>query len=276
MPRHPALILAVVALFMGCGRVSSVRSQEIFLQEAPRPTATDISERADSLLFAMAPVEAFDLLEARLEWRPEDYDAQWRASRLAVVLGVMESDRERRAMWYRVAEFHGLGALKTRDRAIEGLVWTAAAKGRRAIETGGARDKARLGSEVWELTRRVLEEFPDHPLANDVRGKLNLEVMRLDSFSRFIGKMILRSDLLRYASWESAEGHFMKAIEGDPGMVLFYLDLGETYFDQEMWSEATLIFERGLGIADRYPTDPQFKAKMRGRLERMREANRGL
>ena len=98
------------------------------------------------------PRAAFDILEARLEWQPDDYEALWRASRLAMVLGTMEPDGSRRSQWYRVAEFHGMAAREARPGGIDGLVWTAAAKGRLAIETGGVRDKARLGSEVWDLT----------------------------------------------------------------------------------------------------------------------------
>jgi len=271
MPRLPTLVLTLTALAFGPQSVFAVQSGGVSMPQVLTPSSPDASLMADSLLLSMEPLAAFEIIEARLEFEPTDYEALWRAARLAVALGVIEREESDRVSWFRVAEYHGLAALEARPGDLEGLVWTAAAKGRLAIETGGARDKARLGSEVWDLTEQILEEFPDHAMGNDVRGKLNQEVMKLDGFSRFMGRMVLRSDPIRYSRWDAAETHLQRAIESDSGMVLFYMDLGETYLFQEKREQAREVFETGLRVPYRFPTDPVFKRTMQRHLRRLDE-----
>ena len=241
------------------------------VQVVPTALVQSAADRADSLFSALEPVASLDVAEARLEFEPDDFDARWRAARAALVLGTMAEGWTTRDTWFRIAVAHGEEARRLRPQNPEALSWLAAAQGRRAIESRSARENARLGGVVWGLTEELLALDPDHPLGNDVRGKLHQEVMKLAGWQRTLGRLFLRANILSKASWDASELHLKRAIEGDPTAVIAYLDLGETYLLQEKWELAREAFETGLALPDTYPPDQVFKGQMRRMLERVQE-----
>jgi tetratricopeptide (TPR) repeat protein len=270
MIRRTALILGLVTIVVLPGPDPLLAWQvPSSLQAAPRPLRRPAAEVADSLFWALDPLASLDVVESRLEFQPRDFEARWRAARAALVLGVMAEGWTPRDTWFRIAVAHGEQARRLRPRHPDALSWLAAAQGRRAIESRSARENARLGGIVWDLTEELLALDPDHALGNDVRGKLHQEVMKLAGWQRTLGRIFLRADLLGKASWEQSEEHLRRAIEADPGAVLPYLDLGETYMLQDKPELAREAFERGLALPNTYPPDPVFKAQIRRMLERL-------
>ncbi len=233
---------------------------------APALVEQSAVEVADSLLAAFDMEGSYTALTARLEAEPDDFEARWRATRLAIGFGIMGPDAEARRAWLRIADDHGSQLLRIRPGDPEALAWAAAAKGQRAIVEDGSRTVANLARDAWSLTGRLLAARPDHPLGNHVRGKVHQEVARLPAVKRFVARLFLGSRLVGQAKWELAEEHILRAISGDPGMVLFYLDLGETYRYQGKTTEAVATYRRGLAVPDRFPVDARFKATMRSRL----------
>ncbi len=235
------------------------------------PLVVETSTAADSLFFAMDPRAAYTRLAARIEVAPDDYEVRWRASRAALVLGVMADDRGVKGDWLRIAEHQASEALRVRPGDVEAMAWLAAAKGRLATDIVGVRDQVRLGQEVWELTKRVLAGDPAHPLGNDVLGKLHQEVSKLSGFERFVARTFMGGgDPLRHSSWENSELYLQRAIQADPTVVLFFLDLGDTYRMQGKSQQARRAYERGLRVPDLYPPDPKFKDQIRRGLAELR------
>lgn len=238
--------------------------------DSPRPVEAlvpDAIQVADSLFFqALDARAALDRLHLRLDVAPRDFEARWRAARAALALGIATEARKERRSWYELGERHGQQALEERPDDIEALTWTAAVKGRLAIEFGGARSKSRRGQEIWNLTHAILDMQPDHAWAHDILGKLNQEVEKLGTVQRFMGRLVMSSDPLSKSSWEQSEEHLKAAIESDPDVVLFYLDLGDTYRLQDKDEDARRVYERGLNVPIRYPPDPIFKRRIGERL----------
>jgi len=226
-------------------------------------------EEADSLFDALDARAALDRLRIRLEVAPDDFEARWRAARAALAFAVMTSRGAERANLLREGEAHADHALAVRPDHIESLNWSAALKGRRALEGGGPREKSRLGQEAWELAHRVLTIDPNDAFAHDILGKLSQEVSKLGGFKRFLARTFLGSDLLRLGTWEGAERHLRAAIDSDPRVVLFFLDLGDTYLRQDKLELARGAFEAGLELPDRFPPDARFKRTIRRRLAAM-------
>ena len=152
---------------------------------------------------------------------------------------------------------------------METLIWSAAIKGRLAIETGGPRAKSRLGQDAWDLVHRALAIDPNNPFAHDILGKLNQEVRKLGRVERFLARTFLGNDLIRLSTWEGSERHLKIARERDPAVVLFFLDLGETYLSQDKIELARETFEAGLKLPNRFPPDARFKERMQQILEQM-------
>ena len=109
-----------------------------------------------------------------------------------------------------------------------------------------------------------------HAFANNVRGKVHQEVRKLSWVKRWLGRKLKANDPLRYGTWEGAELHQNRAIERDPTIVLFYLDLGETYERRGKVIEAIRVVEGGLRLPERYPMDQVFKERMSALLVDLR------
>lgn len=264
-----AVLTSAVALVPLAGQTAQAQAHPIGTATA-RPDTADPSRvaalLADSLLAEGESEASYSVLVARLGLAPDDAEARWRATRAALGLGIMDPSREARLRWLREADAHGRELLRLRPDDAEALAWAAAARGRVALAEPGARTVVALAEETWQLTGRLLADHPDHPLGNHVRGKLHQEVARLPRVKRILARMFLRGDLLGQAKWELAEEHLLRAIAGDPGMVIFYLDLGETYRYQGKREAALAVYRRGLAAPDRLPVDPGFKATIRRRI----------
>jgi len=254
-----ALVCAVPALLEGQISVS-----EVVAIEDARP-ATEVS---DSLFTAMQPRAAYDVVAASLEARPESYEGQWRAARAALVLGVLADSEEAKRMWFEAGDVHADAALAADSAGIDGLYWSAGAKGRLALYNG-VRGAARLTQEMWDLTHRVLEIDSLHPGAHNLLGKLSYEVMRLSGWQRTLGRVLLRTDPLREASWERARYHHEIAVRQDSTTVLFLMDLAQTYQFDDDPERAVEVFERALELPSTWPVDEEFKRRIRGYLEEL-------
>ena len=225
--------------------------------------------QAADRLFPVDPERALILLDQALREGEDDaYPLEWRAARSALVLGVLEPDEERKRDWLLRAQTYADSALARQTEGIDGLYWSAAAKGRLALMYG-VRTTARLAQEVWDLTHRILEADPDHPGAHNILGKLNQEVMSLSGWQRMLGRLVLGTDPLREASWERALDHHRRAVAADPATVLFHMDLGRTLQLQGDPEAARAHYETALSLPDGYPVDPWFKDLIRGYLEEL-------
>jgi tetratricopeptide (TPR) repeat protein len=260
------MLLAAAVVMLCASPVAAVQTGGMGLPDSVPALVVPSVVVADSLFFGMDPLGALDRLEARLEVAPRDEEARWRAARAALALGLLEDDPGRRLQWLRVADQHGDSALALDPNDTDALAWSAAVTGRLALAARGAREKVRLGQEVWDLTHRLLAIDPDDALAHDVLGKLNLEILKLSGLQRFMARVFLGSDPIKRASWEDAERHLRAAIASDPTVVLFYLDMGEMYRHQERREEAIAAYRAGLAVPDLYPPDEKFKRDLRTRL----------
>jgi tetratricopeptide (TPR) repeat protein len=265
----PRLVACSTVAVAVVGMSLALRTPAMAAQTVPPPDTTltkTAAQISDSLLFAGDSEGSYAVLVARLGVFPDDFEARWRATRGALGLGIMGADADTRRHWLQEADAQGRALLQLRPDDPEAMAWAAAARGRRALAEPGARTVVALAEETWQLTGKLLAEHPDHPLGNHVRGKLHEEVARLPRVKRVLARMFLRGDLLGQAKWELAEEHLKRAIAGDPGMVLFYLDLGETYRYQGKTEAAQAMYRRGLRVPDRLPVDARFKATMQRRM----------
>lgn len=229
---------------------------------APPPLLDGDLVRSDSLYRAMDAEGAMGLIRARLAVAPEDFEATWRAAAVALTLGVLAQDPAARLGWLRHAATHGDRLLTLRPDDPASLTWAAAAKGRLAIEERNPLRTAGLGKEVWVLTEALLASDPGNAMGHAIRGKLMQEIRRLSRAERLLARILLGNDIAGVATWSDAERHLERAVAADPGMVLFRLDLGDTYRLQGKSAEALEVYTRGLALPDRLPVDPYYKRRI--------------
>jgi tetratricopeptide (TPR) repeat protein len=230
--------------------------------------AEAVAADADALYFAGRPRDAYDLLAEHLEANPWDYEALWRASRSAVVLGVAEEGVEPQNAWLDPAITLGDRAVAEDPQGIDGLYWRGAAAGRRAMNAGPGYG-AELAQRVYDDAHSILAIDPLHGGAHNLLGKLNYEIMSLSRVERFIGRTLVRKQALRDSSWEQAETHLRTATESWPDYVLFQFDLALLHRKRGRTEESLTAFQRVTGMVPVHPTDMSFQTDAQRYIEEM-------
>jgi len=235
----------------------------------PKPLTTNIPDRADRLLGAGEVRTSLELLEARLASHPDDFEAQWRAARAAVYMGILATGTDIENAWYRRGVVHADRALALRPDDPDALRWAVASKGNLAVQTG-AREAVRLTEEIWTLDHRLLEIDPDDALAHDALGSLNYQVMKLSSFERTMGRIFMGGNILAVANWADALKHLHRAVELDPGNILYRVDLADALTKLGRVDEATAQLDTAVALPKRLPVDDDFRGRAERRLEELR------
>ena len=233
-----------------------------------QPVPTDAIIGADALYFAGSPLEAYELLQARLESNPSDYEALWRAARAAVVLGVVKEGITAQNEWLDPAIVLGDRAVAERPDGLDGLYWRGAAEGRRALNAGN-NYAASLVQRVYDDAHAIMAVDSLHGGAHNLLGRVNYEVMDLPRVSRFLARRLVGNRALHESSWDSAELHLRRAVELWPDNVLFQLDLGELYQRRGREEEARAAYARVTEMSSVHPPDAVFKERARRSLEEL-------
>jgi len=255
-------VFVVGALLLLAGPV--LASGQVVRGGVDRARGPRVAE-ADRLHFDGRPAEALEVYRDLLRSRGDRFDVLWRAAREAVVLGILSPTWEQQIRWYREAEAYARRAVALRPRDPTALYWLGAALGRRALQVG-PRETVSTAREVHRIATRLLRLDPDHAGAHHLLGKLNAEVMHLPTVKRLLAKILAGSDIRR-TSWEQAEEHLRRAVELDPEMILYHLDLGGMYVWRGRWAEARRELEAAVSLQPRHPPDPLFQRRARALLE---------
>lgn len=231
-------------------------------------TANDatVLARADSLFDAWETEAAWELLSARIDRLPMDYEARWRAARVGLILGILEKDKILEVEWFELAAANGAAAAEIRPRGIDGLYWAAASRGRQALQHG-PRTSTELAQQMWDLTERVLALDPEHGGGHNILGKLNFEVQTLGRIQRALARLVLRQPFLSETSWEKALYHHRRAVAAEPDVILFQMDLGQALHRSGNSDEARGVLQRALLLPEVWPVDLEFKEQIRAYLE---------
>lgn len=245
------------AIWLALLLMGSAMPAALIAQPSERPAEATYDE-ADALYFAGRPREAYELLAAHLDTQPADYEALWRATRSAVVIGIAEDGVERQNWWLDPAILLGDRAVAERPEGIDGLYWRGAAEGRRALNAGPGY-AADLAQRVYDDAHAILALDAAHGGAHNLLGKLNYEIMSLSRIERFIGRTFVGKQALRDSSWEQAEEHLRAAAESWPDYVLFHFDLAQLHRKRGRREEAVAAFQRVTDLRAVHPPDEAFQ-----------------
>lgn len=209
---------------------------------------------ADMLYLAGQPKLSFELLEEHLRTDSTDYDALWRASRAAVVVGIDEEGSRPQNIWLDPAVRYSERAVLTQPDGVDGRYWRGVSAGRRAMNAspGYAVELAQI---VYDDAHMILEADSLHAGAHNMLGKLNYEIMSLSRIKRAIARTFMGNDALDDTSWENAEYHLAKAAALWPDFVLFHFDLAQLYRKRGRRDEAIASFTAALRQTPVHPTD---------------------
>ena len=227
-----------------------------------QPALADAVSGADALYFAGEPLEAYELLREHLAADSTDYEALWRASRAAVVIGIVREGITAQNEYLDPAIVLGDRAVAVRPDGLDALYWRGAAEGRRALNAGN--DYAsRLVQRVFDDAHAILAVDSLHAGAHNLLGRVNYEIMDLSLVERFLARRLVSNQALQESSWESAALHLRRAAELEPASVLFWLDLGQFYLRRGREDDARTVFRRVTEMRSVHPPDDVFKSVAR-------------
>ena len=234
----------------------------------PTPVSAETILEADDMYFGGFPEEAHGLLMAHLERHPSDYEALWRAARVAVVLELLDTAEGAQYRWLDPAIRFGDRAVAERPDGVEGLFWRGTAEGRRALYAGNSY-AAELAERMYDDAHAVLALDSLHGGAHNVLGMLNYEIMDLSRIERFLARLLSDNRALRDISWELAEHHLRRATDLWRDQVRFQLDLARLYNRRGRGAEAKEALRRVLEMPSVHPPDEVLKEAARRLLREL-------
>lgn len=199
------------------------------------------------------------------------YDANWKASRVLVDLGLAlpNAQKARRDSLYAEARALAERAVRANPNGADGHYMVAVAIGRVAL-TMGARERVRLAKVIRDEALRATELNPRHDGALHVLGRWNAEIQRLPGITKFFARTFLGASIFREATWENSERYFTEAVAIDPNNIYHHLDLAETLKDMDKRADAVVQLERvaelPLGCD---PMDPVYKQQAAALLQQL-------
>lgn len=227
----------------------------------------DAISEADMLYMAGDPRASLDRLLQHMETDSLDYDALWRASRAAVVIGIDiedENNREQNA-WLDPALMWAKKAAEVRPGEVDGLYWRGVSSGRRAMNAGPGY-AVELAQEVYDDAHAILAQDSLHGGAHNMLGKLNYEVMSMSRVKRLVARTFMDKPSLDDTSWEQAEYHLATAAEVWPEFVLFHFDLAQLYRKRGRRDEAIEEYIQAISLPSVHPTDHKLQRQAREQL----------
>ena len=220
-----------------------------------------VIEAGEAHRAAWHPDRALAVWDAALSVDPDRYAVLWRAARESVVLGILADEEEVQNGWFLRGEEYARRAVASQAGGVEGRYWLIASMGRRALQSGVV-TTARLAREIHEGAEALLLEEPDHPGAHHVMGVLNSEVMKLPAVTRFLGRRVLGGGTDLYStSWDEAQRHLERAVQLDPGMLLYRWDLALMHLRRSDEGKAARTLQDLLGLPQVEAVDPGVQAR---------------
>lgn len=214
----------------------------------------------DRLYSQLRGEESLRAYEGVVERETENFEALWRAARGALVLGDMEKQNPAaRDALYRKARAYAARAIVVDSLRIEGRFWLVSAKGRQALYASFSTG-ARLAGEVYDEAHGLLARDSLYAGAHYVLGVLNYEVMKLPRIKRWLGRKVLGNEGLYDTSWENGRRYLERAVELDPGMILFGYDLARFYETLGENEAARAEFKRLVTLERTHPMDERLQA----------------
>jgi tetratricopeptide (TPR) repeat protein len=218
---------------------------------------TTLIPLADSLLAVGAAEEALQGLESHLTLFPNDAEALWRAAKAVTLVGFLSPRLTEARPFYREGIAYTDRVLANDPSHRDALTWSMIAKGRLALWTG-ARETAKLATDVWDISHRLIAENDENASAHHALGVLHFQVRKMSRVKRFLARTFLGGEALSKANWEGAFFHLARAIELEPSNKMFRLDHAKALENRGRRSETLAEANTGLEQPNTNPlTDRQ-------------------
>ena len=197
------------------------------------------------------------------------YDANWKAARVLVDLGLAlpDAQKARRDTLYNEARAFAERAVRANATGADGHYMVAVSVGRVAL-TKGARERVRYASVIRDEALRATELNARHDGAMHVLGRWNAEIQRLPGITKFFAKTFLGASVFNQATWATAWTYLTQAVTTDPQNIYHHLDLALVLIDMDSTAAARTQLEQvGTLPLGCDPMDPTYKQQAATQLQ---------
>lgn len=186
---------------------------------------------------------ALEHFRQALALEPKNYEALWKASRVAVDLAESKGASVRvRDSLLLDAQRNAESAIAVGPRNAEGHFSLARALGRKALSVG-TMERIRYSKVIRAEALEALRYDSTHAGALHVLGMWNAEIMRVNGFARAFARTFLGAELFSLASWDEAQRLLELSVKLDQSRIVHRLDLGHVYADRADRARAREQFE---------------------------------
>jgi tetratricopeptide (TPR) repeat protein len=210
---------------------------------------------------------ALSAYEGAIARNDSSYEALWRASDVAVILGEFASPRARRDSLYDVGERYARRAVAANAGGAHGHFVLAQALGRKAL-TVSLLDRARYAMEIRDHALTAIRIDPRHAPAHHVIGMWHQNVMQLSWLQRRGLWLYFKGRI--NASREEAQKSLERAVELEPSRIVHRIDLARLYLDHGQRDKARRQLEWIRAAPDVEYNDPSYRREALELLQRIR------
>jgi tetratricopeptide (TPR) repeat protein len=189
---------------------------------------------------------------------PDNYEANWKASRACVDIGEMIDDDDIRAGYYSQSEKYARTAVKLDPDGSNGHLYLSVALGRVALDAS-PKQRIKMSKEVKEEADHAIRLDPNNDIAYHVLGRWHRKIANLSWIEKGFADMFL-GGVPKEASNEEAVKNFKKAIELNPSSINHHLELAITFEKMDKEKLAIENFRKCLSIKSDKPKDKKYQA----------------
>ncbi|TVR78846.1 MAG: hypothetical protein EA412_07620 [Chitinophagaceae bacterium] len=201
--------------------------------------------------------EALKVFLSVLERSPNNHEALWNVSFLYSRIGHRKENHEVKVRYFNKAKDYAEQALRINPRNEQSNYVMAVAMGRMAL-ISGARDRVAASRDIKKYAEQTLEANTEHAGGHHVMGLWHYRMANL-SWSERNAARILFGGIPEGASDEDAIYHLNKAVDLEPGFLLYQYDLADVYIKLENKNQAKEILKNLLNLPNKTADDPKIK-----------------
>jgi len=244
-------------LLLGLALPLSAFSQDI-------PVMIKEAERLES---SFHEYDALQKYKEVLRHQPTNLNSLCRASDLCSRIGHRETEKSKKADYYKAAKTYAEVALKINPKSPEANFVMALAMGRMAMISSG-REKVQYVNEIRNYAETTLKYDPNSFKAYHVLGKWNYEVSNLSPIERGLAKLLFGG--LPKASLQDAIRYYEKSKSLEPTLAVNYLELAKAYHRNKQDDKAKEMLKKLETLPNKMEDDIRVKKEGKEMLRELK------
>jgi len=258
--------LFIMMFFLGAVSTFAVTDE---MNTNPNDPKQDLLDKAQMHFDEGDEEAALQIYMSVLTKNPTHYHALWRSSLIYTRKARRQTSYESQLEYYKVArEFAQLTLDSHPDKPRSHYVYGIASAGM-ADDMPTSSERIKLIWEMKEYGERALKMDPAYAPAWHLMGIWNSNIAKITRAERIAAKLIYGT-LPSGATNEKAEEYLKKAIQLDPSVILFRLDLAQHYQENGQRKKALPVLESILSMEPVSANDRIDMEEARERYDQLR------